>query len=238
VFIANTNGPAIPPPPPPPTNFALAFNGTSQLVRVPSSATTAIVGPMTVEAWIKRSVVGVQHSIVEKYDCNGIGGYVLRVTATDKIMFGTRDDCNFGVNVTGATSIPANVWTHVAGSWDGSTLRVFVNGVSDGALASNRPQKPGNSAMKIGERGNAGVANSFFNGQIDEVRLWGVARTAAQINANKGVCVPVNSAGLNGYWKFDEGLGTTAIDSTANGNAGTLVNAPAYVPSTAPLICP
>jgi hypothetical protein len=235
VFIANTNGAP---------NFALQFNGTSQSVSVPSSASLNITTPFTIEAWINRATVGVQHSIVEKYGCPtggglNVGGYVLRVTAADKVMFGTRDDCNTGVSVTGNTSIPANTWVHVAGHWDGAVLRVFVNGVQDAAgLASGRPPKPGDTALKIAERGNGGVGNTFFNGMIDEVRIWNGARTAAQLNANKGVCIPAGTPNLRGYWKMDAGTGATAADSSGNANTGALLNAPAWVPSGIPLICP
>jgi hypothetical protein len=235
VFIANTNGAP---------NFALQFNGTSQLVSVPSSASLNITTPFTIEAWINRAAVGAQHSIVEKYGCPvgggaTVGGYVLRVTAADKVLFGVRDDCNNGVSVTGNTSIPANTWVHVAGHWDGAVMRVFVNGVQDAAgLASNRPPKPGSTALKIGERGNAGVGNTFFNGMIDEVRVWNGARTAAQLNANKGVCIPAGTPNLRGYWKMDEGTGATTADASGNANTGSLINAPAWVPSTVPLTCP
>ena len=219
------------------TNFALQFNGVSQSVQVPDNASVSIIGPITIEAWIRRAATGVQHSIVEKYGCNaGEGGYVLRVTAADKLMFGTRDDCNNGTSVTGSLSIPANVWTHVAGHWDGTAMRVFVNGVQDGAAVfSARNPKDGPTAMKIGERGNGG---SPFNGLIDEVRLWSTTRSAAQINANKSVCIPVPTPNLRGYWKLDQAAGTTAADSSGNANTGNLVNGPAHVGTVAPVTCP
>src|SRR2546426_378923 len=81
-----------PPPPPPQGLAALQLNGANQSVQIPNSPSVQITGPITVEAWINRAVTGVQHSIVEKYGCAGLGGYVLRVTANDKLLFGTRDD--------------------------------------------------------------------------------------------------------------------------------------------------
>jgi hypothetical protein len=82
------------------------------------------------------------------------------------------------------------------------------------------------------------VGNTFFNGMIDEVRIWNGARTAAQLNANKGVCIPAGTPNLRGYWKMDAGTGATAADSSGNANTGALLNAPAWVPSGIPLICP
>ncbi len=212
---------------------ALQFNGASS-VQVADSASVSVTGPITVEAWINRAAAGVQHSIVEKYGCTaGQGGYVLRVTSGDKLLFGTRDDCNNGSSVTSVTSIPVGVWTHVAGHWDGTTLRVFINGVADAALATTRNPKDGPTALKIGERGNGGTP---FNGLIDDVRLWSVAKTAAQILAAKDACLAGNEAGLAAYYKMDEGAGATTADATANANTGTLVGA-TFVVAGAPISC-
>src|SRR6185295_15848197 len=181
---------------------AVQLDGVNDFAQAPDDASLRITGPITVEAWIKRSAGGVQHSIVEKYGCTApAGGYVLRVTTADKLMFGTRDDCNNGSTVIGATSIPTGVWTHVAGSWDGATLRVFINGVADGALAATRNPKDGNTPLKIGERGNGGTP---FNGMIDDVRLWRVARSATDLLANKNHCLPGDTPGLAGNWRLDE----------------------------------
>ncbi len=222
--------------PPPAALTALQFNGVNQSVQIPASASVQITGPITVEAWVRRSITGVQHSIVEKYGCSGLGGYVLRVTANDKLLFGTRDDCNNGTSVVGVTTLAANTWYHVAGTWDGTALRIYVNGVLDtAALPTTRNPKAGNTPLKIGERGNGGTP---FNGLIDDARVWNVARTAAQILGGMSQCVPGNSAGLAGNWRFDEAAGATANDATPNANHGALVNNPARVISTAPTTCP
>jgi hypothetical protein len=236
--IADNDAVAAPPPPPAAAGLrSLQFNGVNQSVQVPSGPGVDLTGPVTVEAWINRSVTGVQHSIVEKYGCNaGQGGYVLRVVANDKLLFGTRDDCNNGTSVVGATSLAANTWYHVAGTWDGTALRIYVNGVLDTtALPSTRNPKPGNTPLKIGERGNGGTP---FNGLIDDVRVWNVARSAADLLANKNHCVPGNTPGLAGNWRFDEGAGAVAGDSSMSANAGALMNTPAWALSTGPTTCP
>src|ERR1051325_3808032 len=214
---------------------SLGFNGVNQSVQVPSSASVAITTPLTVEAWINRSVGGVQHSIVEKYGCPvgggaTVGGYVLRVTAGDQLLFGVRDDCNNGASVIGGTTIAPGVWTHVAGEWDGANLRVFVNGAQDGVLASGRAPRSGGTALKIGERGNGGTP---FNGLIDDVRLWNVARSAADISANRTTCFAGTEAGLAGLWHLNEGAGLTTADATGHGNTGTLVNGPTWIATNA-----
>ncbi|HEY2951509.1 MAG TPA: LamG-like jellyroll fold domain-containing protein [Verrucomicrobiae bacterium] len=236
VVITDNDTAPLPPPPPPQGLTALQLNGANQSVQIPNSPSVQITGPITVEAWINRAVTGVQHSIVEKYGCAGLGGYVLRVTANDKLLFGTRDDCNNGTSVVGVTTLAANTWYHVAGVWDGTALRIYLNGVLDTtALPTTRNPKAGTTPLKIGERGNGGTP---FNGLIDDVRLWNLARTDAQILADKNHCLPGNTAGLAGNWRLDEGAGAVAGDATANGNHGALVNNPLWVISTAPTTCP
>ncbi len=214
---------------------AVLLDGVNDHISVPDSPSVRITGTITVEAWINRAATGVQHSVVEKYGCSGLGGYVLRVTDANRLMFGTRDDCNIGSSVIGAASIPANTWTHVAGTWDGAALRVYVNGVLDGTLATTRNPKAGTTPLLIGARGNN--AGTTFNGRIDEVRLWNVARSGAQILANRNICVPPASAGLAGYWRLDEGAGLGATDATANGNNGALLNGATWSSAAAPVTC-
>ncbi|HEY2953268.1 MAG TPA: LamG-like jellyroll fold domain-containing protein, partial [Verrucomicrobiae bacterium] len=216
--------------------FALQFNGVNQRVDINGGGSLNLVGNLTVEAWINRAAVGVQHSVFEKFGAanSGVGGYDLRISG-DRVQFEVRDDGGRAVTVTGATAIPANTWVHVAGHWDGANLRVFVNGAQDGILANNRPPRAGNTLARIGARGDD--AGTPFNGQIDEVRVWNVARSAAQINANRNTCIPGNAGGLAGYWRLDNGAGAIATDSSPNGNNGTLINGPTWVPSTSPVVC-
>src|SRR5262249_50087249 len=133
----------------------------------------------------------------------------------------------------GNTTIASGVWTHVAGEWDGANLRVFVNGMKDGALPATRNPKDGNSPLKIGERGNGGTP---FNGMIDEVRSWTAARTAAELAGGKDACLAGNEHGLMGYWKMDEGAGLAVNDATANGDNGACANVLWANPGS-PVVC-
>ena len=220
-----------------PPTFALQFNGVNQRVDINGGGSLNLGGTVTVEAWINRAVVGVQHSVFEKFGNagTGLGGYDLRITSGNRVQFEVLDDAGRAATVTGATAIPATTWVHVAGHWDGANLRVFVNGVQDAVVANGRPPRNGNTPARIGARGND--AGTPFNGQIDEVRVWNVARSATQINLNRNTCIPGNAGGLVGYWRLDNGAGTIASDSSPNGNNGTLINAPIWVPSTSPLVC-
>ena len=217
---------------------ALLFDGTNDFVEVPDSPSLGLTGPMTVEAWVRRTATGMSHSIVEKYGCAGsaptFGGYAFRIGPTDKLTFYTLDNCNDGTGAFGGTSLQANVWYHVAGVFDGHQIRVYVNGVLDGATGTERNPKPGNTPLRLGARGNDGATG--FSGILEEVRLWNVARTDTEIQATMNRRLLGNEAGLAAYWRFDEGDGLIAYDASTNYNHGVLTNGPLWVSSTAPLI--
>jgi hypothetical protein len=125
--------------------------------------------------------------------------------------------------------------------YDGTKLDGFLNGVVSASttLARQAPQNYGsNQYWTIGEGDgtNLGSGGLYFNGQVDEVRIWNVARTDGQITSAWNTTVPANSANLIAYYKMDEGSGTSLTDASGHGNTGTLFNTPAWVnPATAPI---
>jgi hypothetical protein len=70
--------------------------------------------------------------------------------------------------------------------------------------------------------GRAADGNSYFPGTMDEIRIWNMARSQSNINANKNSTIATNSTGLVGYYKLDENSGSTAADATGNGYLGTV----------------
>jgi hypothetical protein len=143
-----------------------------------------------------------------------------------------------------------NQWVHLAMSWDGTAFRTYVNGVL-GITVMARAGGPTMLAT-VQTQLTIGCNNprfSCFGGYIDELRVWNVARTAAEIQANYNKGVVGNEPGLVGYWKFNETSGTTAADSvtTAGHTAhpGTLMSVmanqiPTFVapPTPLPITCP
>jgi hypothetical protein len=139
-----------------------------------------------------------------------------------------------------------NQWAHFAMTWDGTTVRVFVNGVQRASKAAptTSAQKglmTGMTALTIG-----GYPPAYFNGYIDDFRIWNVARSAADILSTMNHALVGDEPGLTGYWKFDEGSGNTAADSVKSGghtaHPGALMannagNVPTWV-TGAPLVCP
>jgi hypothetical protein len=79
--------------------------------------------------------------------------------------------------------------------------------------------------------------NRYYNGLLDEVRVWNVVRTAAEITATMRQRLSGTEAGLVGYWRFDEPGAANAIDSSASQNHAVVGGGIEWVPSTAP-VCP
>jgi Concanavalin A-like lectin/glucanases superfamily/Lamin Tail Domain/Secretion system C-terminal sorting domain len=210
----------------PTTVNALSFTGNSGLKKV--SLGTAIwddnfVGQnqLTVEAWVNRSATGSLHTIIGNYQ--GSYPFLFRID-NDKITF----FMNSTASVPGSTTIPVGTWTHVAATYDGTTIKVYVNGVLDGSGSYSSTFIATANEVKIG----GGLSNNteYFPGDIADVRLWNVAKTEAEIAAMKDKVLMGTESGLVANYQFTEGLGTTTANSViGNSYPGTLVNSPAWV---------
>jgi hypothetical protein len=124
-----------------------------------------------------------------------------------------------------------NTWTHVAGTFDGSNVRIFVNGIQVGITPFSGTIAPATTIpMAIGRLSDTGVAASrYWSGRIDEVRIWRRALISPELQTNMNTHLnPAQQTGLAGYWRFNEGTGTTLNDLTANGNNG-IVNGATFV---------
>jgi hydrogenase maturation factor HypE len=86
----------------------------------------------------------------------------------------------------GAAAVVANVWTHLASTFDGTTLRLYVNGTLVQSKAVSGSIVAGTGALRIG--GNA-VWGEWFRGYIDEVRIYNRALTAAEIVSDMNAAI-------------------------------------------------
>ncbi|MCH7573896.1 MAG: tandem-95 repeat protein [Candidatus Marinimicrobia bacterium] len=137
------------------------------------------------------------------------------------------------VNLISPDTFMVNIWYHVAVVRDGNWWYLYQDGELVASDSVNATMLDITSTMNLGAT-NATPGN-FFKGGFDELRIWNVASTGAQVQANMTTPVAADASGLVAYWRMDESSGATAYDATTAGNHGTLVNGTAQVASTAPL---
>jgi hypothetical protein len=123
----------------------------------------------TLSAWVNPSNVNAWQDIIYK----GNDDYFLEASSDRGTPAGGG---TFGL-VRGSSELRLNTWSHIAVTYDGSSLRYYVNGVEAGSVAANTAVTNTNSPLQIGADN---VFGQYFSGLIDEVRVYNVALTAAQ----------------------------------------------------------
>ena len=174
----------------------LRFNGSSSRVTVPSSSSLSPTGAVTVEAWIRPQLAGSWRAVAIKEQNSADLSYGL-YGSTSK---GASAYAYAGSerSATGTSALPLSTWSHVAAVFDGTMLRLYVNGsltaqqLAAGSIAETA------GAFRIG--GDA-IWGEWFSGTIDELRVYGRALTASQIQVDMGTKVSAT--------------GTTSVDAVA-----------------------
>ncbi|MDB5231875.1 MAG: hypothetical protein JWN76_2680 [Chitinophagaceae bacterium] len=210
---------------------SLYFNNDSY-IDAPGIPATALTNALSIEAWVKTDAPGaVQYVVSKGLNDQGEGQYGI-VIANGVFQFHLWH--NGGHAGTSSVSpINAGQWYHVAGTWDGVTTRIYVNGVLENSASLVGPIGANNDPLRIGKLGLTCCPYQFF-GEVDEVRIWSRARTASEIATYKNLNASLSDPALVANYSFDEGSGFSAIDG-AKGNTATFTNSPLYRNSTAPI---
>jgi len=203
----------------------------------------------TLEAWIKIEGNGAATStgtggvtaipIVAKgrseSDASGVNmNYFLGITSSDVLVAdfeeasGSNTGLNHPISGSGAgATVTRNVWTHVAVTYNISTgvWNLYKNGINAGTMDMSDGIVPENISKQYASVGSAlnstGVPAGFFNGKIDEVRIWNRPLSLSEISANMNLQLTTGS-GLLGRWGLNENGNVTATNSIAGSVNGTL----------------
>jgi hypothetical protein len=124
---------------------------------------------------------------------------------------------------------------HVIGSSVGGQ-KLYVDGELKASGTKSSSDFDWQTTLNIGFSQDA--SPNYFNGTIDEVRVWSVARSQSEVQHDMTSSLAGNESGLLMYWRFNDGSGTSATDATVNGHSGTLTNGPVWVVSDAPFPAP
>ncbi|WP_168674478.1 LamG-like jellyroll fold domain-containing protein, partial [Hymenobacter artigasi] len=202
---------------------ALAFDGTDDYVAGTNPLLPQGNGARTIEAWV--------------YPTTGSNGVIFNYgTATSNlrsgliIISGKLYYVGENNDLQGTTTLSLNRWHHVAATYDGTTLRLYLDGVLDrqGILSAFNTT---GSDFRIGGRIPPLTASEYFTGSIDEVRVYAVALSPANIVADMRSTAAAVPASLVAYFTFEQGSPagtnaglTTVYDQTTAASPGTLTN--------------
>jgi hypothetical protein len=182
----------------------------------------------TVSAWIKSTNFncdgGSYCGVIDKF--NGTtdrNGYSLTITAGFPELF-VADSSGFQ-EVGSPTQLSLNTWNHVVASWNGSRVRIYVNGIMTQDTPQTQSVVDGGLSFALG---NNIAFGGRFNGIIDDARVYSRELSPNEVlnlyGTGKVTLKPTANKGLIGYWPFDEGTSTISYDLSGNNNTMSNVN--------------
>lgn len=208
---------------------ALSFNGTSQTVT--GSAVSISNGSYTLSAWARRTSASASGNYIFEQGSAGTSLFMgfSAVSSFECSVWGS----NFSVAIVNDTNFHLWTCTYDSGL---NQRKIYRDGVNIASGAGGNFAVPP-SGFKIGNAPDIG--NVYFGGTIDDVRVYNRALSAGDVwtlyqmgkpdavNSADSQIDPLNK-GIVGYWKLDDGSGTSAADASGNANTGTLVSSPTW----------
>src|SRR5437016_4869715 len=206
--------------------YALNFDYSASYVSVPQNPVLNAY-PLTVTAWFNTSQVSSQQGLVNKFLYGSFNGWQIYLdTGLLHASYMANGGSYVGDLANGLTAnnfIADGLWHHVAFAVDATGGRLYVDGVLRDSRAWNGIAGATTTAQELSLGHYPG--GDFYNGLLDEVTVWNVALSQAQILNNKNRSLVGTEAGLVAYYRCDETSGATVGDSAPAGgnNDGTWV---------------
>jgi hypothetical protein len=163
---------------------ALSFDGVNDSVTIANSSGLTPTAGMTISAWVNPSALAAWRPVVakERAPFPTYGLYASNTSSRATARVGTTADLT-----TSATSaFGLNTWTHVAMTWNGATLRLFVNGAQVSSRAVTGALAGGTGVVRLG---GDSLRGEWFSGLIDEVRAYGRPLSASEITADMNAAI-------------------------------------------------
>lgn len=238
VTYTNLTATVLPPPPAlGPFNPALSFDGIDDYVA--ASIPSALANNYTFSAWVllragtsfAGQVAGVLSGV-----CGTTEEVMIHSVTTNNSdpQYLELGRCNSYVGTSSTLPVPLNQWTHVAITVSSNRqVSYFVNGAAAGVWDASALNTTLASSFHLGDN-----ITRKFDGILDEVQIWNTAFSPAQIQANMLQRAAGTEAGLVGYWRFDEGFGTQAVNVTGRTGHATLNNGAAWSANGALALAP
>lgn len=218
--------------PPVEVNKAIQLNGINQYVEI-GSVNLGLTNSLTIMAWIKWDTLPEKGNAyanifsMNKSTTSDVGQFWLQHNSTNsKFEFALQTTIN-RTFIQSKTKPMQGVWYHLAATYDGIKMRLYINGIEEASIPKTG-QITGYNPLYILDIGQWAVGYRRFKGTIDDVAIYNIALSTAQINEKMNPDL-ITSAdqGLLGAWKFNETVTSIITDlSSYNRTVNNITNAP------------
>jgi hypothetical protein len=154
--------------------LALDLNGSTQYGIISDNSSLDVSNTITLAAWFKPESRGTQRII---YKTDGVSGYELFLEGQNPFRVSVRFNGSIRLNSTSSYPIDGE-WMHVAATWDGNTIRMYINGEEENSMTATSPIGTNSSNLGIGA---TAAGDESFNGQLDEVYIFRRALNITEI---------------------------------------------------------
>jgi len=213
----------------------LEFDGSNDLVHIDDHNDLDLTTNGTIEAWVYLTQYEDYSAIVHKGDQGDFSdeAYSLQMAGSffgepnSKILLAILETNSNYEYLVSNTELELNRWYHIVGTWNSTTLNIYVNGVLDASKSHSINLRTTNGGINIATQNSMDANKYNFHGFIDEVRIWSSTLSHAQIQNNmfSELSSPSLQTDLQLYMKFNESSGL--ITDNAEGNSdkdGSLEN--------------
>jgi hypothetical protein len=211
-----------------PDNNALSFDGTDDYVR--ATGTLPATSELTLEAWVNPTTLSTTSGISTLLNGDDYIGGIVHWQLLDggKVQLQVGN----GGTVVSTFTVPLNTWSHIAVAYSATagTAKFYLNGVPYNTATTTLGAGIGSQAYCVGAWLNNSVPTDFYSGSLNELRVWNVARTDAQLAATYAQALAAQRGLVVGY-SFDQGTPaganptiTNLTDNSGNTRNGLLTN--------------
>lgn len=207
---------------------SLNFDGVDDYVSapLPSLFNGLSANDFTIETWVKVEGTGVRRLF---FGSSASGAFASILISSSNKIFCYVETAVTDYSQATASALPTSNWTHLAFTWQASTqvISIYFNGVLQASFNGGSSSSP--SVLNSITIGRA-YSTSYFQGELDEFRIWDIARTQCEIVGTMNSEFSINPTGLVTYYNFNEGVaggsnpGVINLPDQAGTNNGVLNN--------------
>jgi len=157
--------------------YCLTLNGSSQYVNAGATSTLNLAGGVSVTAWVRPNSTSRQAVVAMGNGDDYTNDYQIFIDTGAYFSVGEGSSATYAMKT---SSISSGNWYYLVGTFDGTTAKLYINGTLEGQDIFIGTRQSGGS-FRIGARDSSGLPEQYFNGSIDEVRVYNRALSATEI---------------------------------------------------------